>query len=103
MRDQSRIISTLIMVLAIAVSGGGLAQVRATAPVVDEVIYVSQTDLSRSILMPAASRRRHLSTAWNARLHGLLCLHRSRHNCTTTIMGAAHSELTAGNPTLSAM
>ena len=38
MRDQSRIISTLIMVLAIAVSGGGLAQMRATAPVVDEVV-----------------------------------------------------------------
>ena len=38
MRNQYRILSTLIMVLAIAVSGGGLAQMRATAPVVDEVV-----------------------------------------------------------------
>ena len=38
MRDQSRIISTLIMVLTIAVSGVGLAQVRAMAPAVGEAV-----------------------------------------------------------------
>ena len=44
MRVQSRIISTLIMVLAIAVSGVGLAQVRAMAPA-----EISLSEIYRSI------------------------------------------------------